>query len=214
VEVVGVKLSRWFLPDTPDVLGMLVAQASVSVEGMEALVRWTEGEAGAADEVRHAEHRADEHKRTLRLALRSAFMTPVDAEDLYAMSERLDAALNQAKDAVREAEVMGMIPGAAEREMAVFLAAGTGHLADAFESLAAAEGGVPIPLEATDCADAAIKCQRRLERVYRASMSGLIEEEDLREVMGRRELLRRLARVGDTIVEVADRVWYAAVKEG
>jgi uncharacterized protein Yka (UPF0111/DUF47 family) len=214
VEVVGVKLSRWFLPDTPDVLGMLVAQASVSVEGMEALVRWTEGEAGAADEVRHAEHRADEHKRTLRLALRSAFMTPVDAEDLYAMSERLDAALNQAKDAVREAEVMGMIPGAAEREMAVFLAAGTGHLADAFESLAAAEGGVPIPLEATDCADAAIKCQRRLERVYRASMSGLIEEEDLREVMGRRELLRRLARVGDTIVEVAERVWYAAVKEG
>ena len=208
------KLSRWFLPDTPDVLGMLVAQASVSVEGMEALVRWTEGVAGAADEVRHAEHRADEHKRTLRLALRSAFMTPVDAEDLYAMSERLDAALNQAKDAVREAEVMGMIPGSAEREMAVFVAAGTGHLADAFESLAAAEGGVPIPLEATDCADAAIKCQRRLERVYRASMSALIEEEDLREVMGRRELLRRLARVGDTIVEVAERVWYAAVKEG
>lgn len=209
-----VKLSRWFLPETPDVLGMLVAQTSVSVEGMEALVRWTEGEAGAADKVRDAEHRADEHKHRLRLALRSSFLTPLDAEDLYALSERLDAALNQAKDAVREAEVMAMIPGPAEREMAVFLASGTEHLADAFESLAAAEGGKAIPLEATDCADAAIKCQRRLERVYRASMSALIDEEDLREVMGRRELLRRLARVGDTLVEVAERVWYAAVKEG
>ena len=45
-------------------------------------------------------------------------------------------------------------------------------------------------------------------------MSALIDEADLREVMGRRELLRRLARVGDTLVEVAERLWYAAVKEG
>ena len=71
-----------------------------------------------------------------------------------------------------------------------------------------------MPREATDCADAAVKSQRRLERVYRASMSALIDEEDLREVTARRELYRRLARVGDTIIEVAERVWYAAVKEG
>ena len=42
----------------------------------------------------------------LRRALTVAFMTPIDAEDLYVMSERLDAELNGAKDAVREAEVM------------------------------------------------------------------------------------------------------------
>ncbi len=211
------KLSRWFLPETPDVLGMLVAQSKVSIEGMEALIRWARGDDDAADDVRDCEHRADQHKRELRFALRSSFLTPVDAEDLYAMSERLDAALNQAKDAVREAEVMGMAPGAAELEMAGLIAEGTRHLAEAFEGLAEAEGGAsaaPIPRRATDCADSAIKCQRKLERVYRAEMSGLLDEEDLRELMGRRELYRRLARIGDTLVEVAERVWYAAVKEG
>lgn len=211
------SLSRWFLPETPDVLGMLVAQAGISVEGMEALVRWAEGDADAADEVRDAEHRADATKRLLRAALRSSFLTPLDAEDIYAMSERLDAALNQAKDAVREAEVMAMVPGPAERAMAELVAHGTRHLADAFESLAAAERGPrsqPIPRPATECADLAIKDQRRLERAYRTAMSALVEVDDLREVMGRRELLRRLARIGDTLIEVGERIWYAAVKEG
>ena len=211
------KLSRLFLPEMPDVLGMLVQQAEVTVEGMVALGRWTDGDPDASDAVRDAEHRADEFKRQLRLALRKSFITPLDAEDLYALSERLDAALNQVKDAVREAEVMAMAPGESERAMAVLLVEGTRHLADAFDSLAQAESGPrseAIPRQATDCADAAIKSQRRLERVYRSSMSALIDEEDLREVMGRRELLRRLARVGDTLVEVAERLWYAAVKEG
>jgi uncharacterized protein Yka (UPF0111/DUF47 family) len=215
--VVPVKLSRFFLPETPDVLGMLVDQVEATVAGMAALVRWTDGDAEAADQVRDAEHRADEHKRLLRLALRRSFLTPLDAEDVYALSERLDAALNQAKDAVREAEVMGIEPDGPEHDMALRLAEGTSHLADAFRSLAAAGGSArsaSVPREATDCADAAVKAQRKLERVYRASMSALIEEEDLREVMGRRELYRRLARVSDTLVEVAERVWYTAVKEG
>ena len=34
-----------------------------------------------------------------------------------------------------------------------------------------------------------------------------------REVIGRRELYRRLSRIAETVVDVADRVWYAAVKE-
>ncbi len=37
---------------------------------------------------------------------------------------------------------------------------------------------------------------------------------DLAEVMAKRELYRRMARVGDAVVEVADRVWYAAMKAG
>ena len=32
--------------------------------------------------------------------------------------------------------------------------------------------------------------------------------------MARRELYRRISRVSDSVVEVAERVWYATVKEG
>ena len=59
-------------------------------------------------------------------------MTPIDAEDLYVMSERLDAVLNGAKDAVREAEVMAVEPDQAVAAMAALLADGVGHLAKAF----------------------------------------------------------------------------------
>ncbi len=58
-----------------------------------------------------------------------------------------------------------------------------------------------------------MKVQRQMERTYRLGMSSLLEVADLREVMGRRELYRRFARIGDDVVEVAERVWYAAVKE-
>jgi uncharacterized protein Yka (UPF0111/DUF47 family) len=134
VEVAAVRRS-WFLPERPDVLGMLRHQAAVTCEGMVALVAWANAEPDAAQRVRDLEHQADHAKRELRLALTNAFITPIDAEDLYVMSERLDAVLNGAKDTVRESEVMGIPPDQAVAAMAALLADGAGHLATAFERL-------------------------------------------------------------------------------
>jgi uncharacterized protein Yka (UPF0111/DUF47 family) len=203
---------HWFLPETPRVLDMLCAQADATVEGMHALAAWADGDSAAADEVRSAEHRADERKRDLRRALTVAFTTPIDAEDLYTMSERLDAVLNGAKDAVREAEVMSLEPDRPLAEMSGLLATGVDHLAGAFRSLRMSpkERGEA----ATDAADLAVKSQRRLERVYRSAMSALVQESDLRMVMGRRELYRRFSRISEVLVETADRIWYALIKEG
>jgi len=202
-----VKPRRWFLPETPDILGMLCSQFAVTVQGMEALVRWSEGDSSGGDEVRAFEHEADDHKRTLRRALRTAFTTPLDPEDIYALSERLDAVLNGAKNAVRESEVMALAPDAAVSEMARLLADGVRHLSESVSALDGRDDG------ATEAADAAVRTQRNLERVYRKAMSSLLEETDLREVMGRRELYRRFSRLGDGIVEVAERIWYSVVKE-
>jgi uncharacterized protein Yka (UPF0111/DUF47 family) len=212
VEVVGVK-RNWFLPDMPDVLGMLSKQAAVTIEGMHSLVAWATGEPEAAKRVRDCEHRADENKRELRRALTVAFITPIDAEDLYVMSERLDAVLNGAKDAVREAEVMAVPPDQAVAAMTMLLAEGVEHLAEAFERLNPG-GRTKGRASATDAADAAVKTQRQLERVYRQAASALLQVEDLREVMGKRELYRRVSRISETLTEAADRVWYATVKEG
>ena len=59
-----------------------------------------------------------------------------------------------------------------------------------------------------------MKTQRQLERVYRQAASALLEVEDLREVMGKRELYRRVSRISEILIQVADRVWYATVTEG
>lgn len=204
--------TRWFLPETPDVIGMLRRQAATSVDGLDALVRWAGGDASAAEEVRAKEHEADEHKRALRETLTVAFTTPLDAEDLYVMSDRLDRVLNGAKDAVRECEVMALGPDEHVRAMAACLLDGVRLLDEAFGRLRPeGRGGGP---GATQAADAAVKTQRQLERIYRSAMSALLDVEDLREVMGRRELYRRFSRIGEDVEAVADRVWYAQVKEG
>lgn len=201
-------MSPWFLPETPDVLGMLRAQSAITTDGIEALAAWAAGDVTQGDVVRALEHKADEQKRILLRALRRAFTTPLDAEDLYTLSERLDEVLNGAKNAVREAEVMATPPDAAVAEMAALLAQGVHHLDDAFTRL------VDDGDRATDAADAAIHCQRGIEKVYRQAMSSLLASDDLREQMSRRELYRRFARIGDAIDEVAERIWYAVVKEG
>jgi uncharacterized protein Yka (UPF0111/DUF47 family) len=202
----------WFLPQSPDVLGQLCHQAQVTQEGMAALVAWASGEPGAAQRVREWEHQADEAKRELRRALTIAFTTAIDAEDVYVMSERLDAVINGAKDLVREAEVMGIEPDAATAAMASLLADGVGQLTVAFQRLSHDRRGGGA--SATEAADAAVKTQRQLERVYRKAASALLTVDDLREVIGRRELYRRFSRVSETLIEAADRVWYATVKEG
>ncbi len=201
----------WFLPETPDVLGMLRRQAAVTMDGMDALTAWAAGDQTAAERLGGLEHDADEVRRELRVALRTAFITPIGAEDIYWLSQRLDDVLNGAKNAVREAEVMAMAPDEAIAGMAAFLSEGVHHLADAFDVLGA--NGSRKGADPTEAADRAVKAQRHLERVYRNAMVALLAVDDVREVMGRRELYRRFSRMSESVQEVADRVWYAAVKE-
>jgi uncharacterized protein Yka (UPF0111/DUF47 family) len=199
-----------FLPANPDVLGMLVAQAEITVAGMTAFVAWAQGEPEADIAVRDAEHEADERKHTLRLALRDAFVTPIGAEDLFLMSARLDDVLGGAKDAVREAEVLDLVPDAASVTMVASLAEGTGHLLEAFACFTAGRPGL---VQATEHAELAKKAARQLERDYRVAMKALLSSEDAREVTTRREMYRRFSRIADDLVEVAERVWYVSVKE-
>lgn len=201
-------MKHWFLPHTPDLIGLLTAQADITIDGMDAFAAWSRGEIGRAEDVRAAEHSADDARRTLLTELRAAFSTPIDAEDIYELSERLDTVMNSAKNAVREAEVMDITPDAALADMAAQAAEGVRHLANAFVVVK------KKPDEATAEADAAIKCERRIEHLYRVAMSKLCEIDDLGAVTARREMYRRYARLGEAMVAVAERVWYAVVKEG
>ena len=198
---------RWLLPETPDVLKLLVDQLAVTAEGIDAFVAWARGDEGAAMRVRELEHRADDAKRTLHRTLREAFVTPLEPEDLFALSRGIDRILNQAKDLVRESEVMACPPDAPVAEMAGFVAASVREIGEAIARLGDRDR------DTTAAADAAIKADRRLERVYRTAMATLVGVDDLREVMARRELYRRCSRMGETAVDVAERVLYADVKE-
>jgi uncharacterized protein Yka (UPF0111/DUF47 family) len=198
---------KWFLPDAPDVLGMLGTQADVTLTGMAAFTAWTAGDMEQEAAVRQAEHDADEARRTLIESVRDAFTTPLPQEDLFELSQGLDVIINGAKNLVREASLMGVLPDQAMEDMACLLEEGVRQVDSAFRSLQSDS------VAATASADAAIKAQRRVERVYRKAMSELIEEREMREVLARRELYRRMVRMSDSVVNVAERVWYSCVKQ-
>jgi hypothetical protein len=81
------------------------------------------------------------------------------------------------------------------------------HLDDALSTLGT-DGD-----RATVSADAAIAVQRELETAYYAGMVGLLGVEDRTERITRRELYRRCSQIGEALVDVADRVVYAVVKQ-
>lgn len=199
---------HWFLPQSADVLGMLSEQAELTVKGMEALAAWAGGEAAAAERLRKLEHAADKQKRELREALTEAFSTPLEPEDIFELSTGLDEVLDSAKNIVGEAEAMHATPNAATAEMAAQLLEGTKRLAAALALFARGDRE-----SATTEADRAVKDQRHLQHSYRRAMSALVDVEDVREIAARRELYRRLARTGDDLVRVAERVWYSVLKE-
>ncbi len=201
------KVQRWFLPDSPDLIGMLCLQLGVTTEGVDALVEWAGGDESKAAVIRALEHRGDEHKRALEAALTTAFTTPLEPQDLYSLSRNIDWILNFCKDLVRESEIMDCPPDPPLAEMCVALAQAVHLVAEAVALLGAHSDA------ATEKANEALRAQRQIERVYRVAMASLVGVQDLREVMSRRELYRRVPRIGEVVVDVAERVWYAVVKE-
>ena len=199
--------ARWFLPENGDVLGMLGAQVEVTIRGMDAFARWGRGDAQSGETVRAAEHEADERKRDLLVLVRDSFTTPLDPEDLFKLSRGLDEVMNGAKNTVREAEALAMSPNTAIGEMCELLADGVRHLGAALAALGA------DPQADNAEAAVAVKTQRNLERSYRRAMAELVEKEDMREVICHQELYRRLDRISDNILAVADRIMYVLVKE-
>ena len=198
---------HWFLPQSPDVMATLLSQADITVAGAMAFRSWARGDLAQEQQVRECEHRADQIRRQLSTELRQAFSTPVDQEDLFTLSERLDVVLNGLKNIVREADSLAVEPDAHLAVMAGDIAAGVQHLRNAIEHLAKGKD------LATQEADGAISRERRLEKTYRGAMQGLLGVQDLREVAARGELYRRTLDIGERLTRVADRIWYAVVKE-
>jgi hypothetical protein len=198
---------RWFLPDEPDVLGMMQRQITETLAGLDALATWARGDASAAAGVREAERRGDQRKREVIGAISTAFVTPIEPEDLFALSQGIDWLLSRSRDLVNEAEAMDIGPDEVIAEMVAMLGESLREIEQAIARLTSE------PPEATAHANAAIATERRVERVYYQGMAALLENPDQRERIARRELYRNIARIGEAEIAIAERVIYSVMKE-
>jgi uncharacterized protein len=198
---------HWFLPETPDVRGMLRRQLAVTREGADAFAAWAAGDAAAGHALHEIVDRGDAIRRELLNELREAFVTPLEPEDVFALSRGIDRILNYEHDLVGESEAMATLPDGGIAEMGRLLCSALGHLDSALEQLGS-DGDAAIA-----AADEALADERAFDRTYYAGMAALLTVEDRQERIGRRELYRGCARIGDTLVDVAERVIYAVVKQ-
>lgn len=201
------KGSHWFLPETPDVVGQLRRQSAATVEGMDAFAAWGHGEEGALERMRAARRESDEAKRELLNALRAAFVTPLEPEDAFTLSRGIDRIIAHALDLVGEAEVMESPPDAGVGQMADLLAQAVRKIDEAIDHLGSDSDA------ATAAAESALDTERVVAQAYYQGMARLLEVQDRHERISRRELYRRCARIGEGVVDVAERIQYAIVKQ-
>ena len=201
------RWQRWFLPETPDVIGLLREQIAVTIEGLDAFGAWAEGDPSGAELVCDAEHRGDTAKRALLGALRAAFVTPLEPEDVFALSRGIDWILDYARDLVSESDVMECAPDSVIAEMGTLVGEAVRDIDRALGQLGTDDDA------ATEAADLAIRAERKLERTYYQGMGALLGVEDRSERIARRELYRRCLRIGEMVIDVAERVVYAIVKQ-
>ena len=197
---------HWFLPDTPDVLGMLEAQLKVTVEGVDAFARWARGGGVTLAELDEIESRGDDAKRELLKTLRAAFVTPIEPEDVFMLSRESDWILNAVGDVVAESEALGYEPEPGLEELAGLLASAVGEIGTAVSELGSPEEA------STAAADRAIAFVRELEEVYFRAMAATLEVDERAERIARRELYRRCLRISETLTHLADRTVYVVVR--
>lgn len=198
---------RVLLPAAPDVLALLVTQGEITAAGLDAFAAWSRGEGHAtAKALRAARDDGYSARRELLQALQAALSTPVDQEDLYTLSERVDRVLNGARNALREAEVLGWKPDEHAALMGAKLADGARAIANSLKLLQT------DPKTAGRLADDASEAVHHLERDYRDAMAELLKLDDLRAVLASQDLYRRYLHLSEAIVQVADRLWYIVLR--
>jgi predicted phosphate transport protein (TIGR00153 family) len=190
------RIKTYFSPREDRILPLLIEQSEVTVRGLAALEaymkRHSEKQAPA---VVQAERDADEIRRMLIEELNRTFVTPMDREDVFALSRAIDDVIDYAYTTVEEMRILGVEPNDYLRRLVSLLhdAAEEIHLA----MLRLKEH----PGVAAEHATRAKALENRVERVYREAVAKLfIGPQDMHHVMQMlklRELYRHLSNCAD-----------------
>jgi predicted phosphate transport protein (TIGR00153 family) len=171
---------------------LLRAQAALLCEGSVKLLRYIDsGDTTLSDEVHEIENRGDNNLREMIDALQDTFVTPIDRQDLYSLSEALDEMLDYLNNAARELKLFAIQATPEMAEMGKILA-------DATNDILAAVTSLPRDWRlAIDSASAAIHSEHRVEDVYRRTIAVLFDNPDLPTALKRREIYRHLSNSAD-----------------
>jgi hypothetical protein len=204
-------LKEFFKPKQDKFLQLLIQQAEVTLSGMDALETFMKKRNDeSASRVVRAEKAADEIRRILIDELHRTFVTPIDREDLFALSRAVDDVMDYAFSTVEEMQILEVEPNDYLRRMVSLLkdAATEIHLA----MLRLKDN----PGVASEHASRAKALENRVERVYREGIADLFSgPEEISQVwkmLKLREIYRHLSNCADRGDEAANVIHDIVVK--
>lgn len=205
------RLSNPFRSRSQNFLQHLAQQADKTREGLEMLEHYFKShDANDARRVEQIEKEADELRRILIDDLNRAFVTPIDREDLFALSRTIDDVLDYAYTTVDEVQLFELQPTELMQKMVTILreAADELHL-----------GVLQLrerPQLALQHAMRAKKLENRAEGLYREALAELFQQpktlDDVMLMLKRREVYRHLSNAADRGDEAANIISDIVVK--
>jgi len=204
-------LRRMFKPRPDRFIQLLIEQAEFTVRGMEALYEYLESPSKRkAEEVTRIEKEADEVRRILIDELNRTFVTPIDREDIHALSRAIDDVLDYAYTTVGEMTILEVEPNDYLRRMVSLLVDAAREIHLGVMRLA------DHPGVAEDHAVRAKALENRVEWVYREALAALFkmprDADHVVEMLKLREIYRHLSNAADRGDEAANVITDIVVK--
>lgn len=178
---------------------LLSRQSSKTLEGLEALWNFAEKDTKEnANLVRNIEREADELRRVLIEELDRTFVTPLDREDIYALSRAIDDVVDYANTTVDEMEIYEVETDEHLKEMINILRKAARELNDAVKILK------DYPRIALEHAVKAKSYENTMEKAYHFALAALFKGTDTIYMLKMREIYRHLSNAADRGDEAAN----------
>ena len=200
-----------FKPREDKFMRLLVEQAAKTVEGMELLEEFMEStDREVAKRLVRVEKEADEVRRILIDELNRSFITPIDREDIFALSLTIDDIIDYGNSTVDEMVILEVESNSYLRRM-VSLVREAAH--EIYMGVVRLQDH---PNVANDHAVRAKALENRVEHVYREALAELFhgptDIDHVMEMLKLREIYRHLSNAADRGDEAANVIGDIVVK--
>lgn len=186
-------------------------QAALTLQGLNQLTDYMKShDPELARQLTLTEKEADEVRRILINELNRTFVTPIDREDIFALSRAIDDVVDYAYSTVTEMDVLAVTPTSFMERMSTLLRDA------AYEIHMATQRLEEHPGVAAEHAQRAKALENRVEAVYREAIADLFSgPEDVHhifEMLKMREVYRHLSNAADRGDEAANLIADIVVK--
>ncbi len=200
-----------FKPREDKFMRLLIEQAAKTVEGMELLETFMESNDGeVAKKLSKVEKEADEVRRILIDELNRSFITPIDREDIFALSLTIDDILDYGNSTVDEMVTLEVEPNTYLRRMVSLVREAANEIYMGVLRLQ------DHPNVANDHAVRAKALENRVETVYREALAELFhgptDIDHLMDMLKLREIYRHLSNAADRGDQAANLIGDIVVK--